>query len=662
MAFEYGRERGFARAALSFVVLLALVAAVGVVQAGVGNWERDPDEPVLGVGEPSAFDGAGVSSPAVLLVDGTYFMWYTARDALVGLQQIALATSEDGVVWEREGVVLSPRGGEGFDRYSVRDPDVIRVPGGFEMWYAGFDGVTWRIGKAVSGDGRAWTRVSGAGVGGAAFNLGPTPESFDHLSAGGPSVVRLGESYFMFYHGRNAPKTSYIGLAVSPDGETWLKVNGEATGGAVFARGPHGFDDGEVWSPTVVFDEEAGLFRMYYSGTHFCVTCVIYSIGYATSPDGKTWTRHGSMLERRNTLDWDGINVYDAEVLDLGDRFEMYYTGTNSIVEQIGRATAQVFELRAEPESLDFGDLLITGRATAQVDVVNRGVKRLRLLPLAFEHPAFRVLEAPKEPLELLPAERTTLEIEFDPQELGLAAAEVVFGTEGGLAEASLQLRGAANFIALQADRRALRTGDSQSLRVSLMNPTSEVLPVTAYVALEVGESYYFYPRWTETPIPLSMVLPAFYRIEDAELMSFELTPEIPDGSFRWLAAMVRSDTGLLLGELTAVPFTTEVYYREVTTRELQDWLAEDPDIVLLDVRTEEEYCAGHIEGAINIPHYEVGSRLDELDPDVEYVVYCQSGLRSSFALEVLLEAGFRKLWNLRDGLNLWSGPLTPCE
>lgn len=63
---------------------------------------------------------------------------------------------------------------------------------------------------------------------------------------------------------------------------------------------------------------------------------------------------------------------------------------------------------------------------------------------------------------------------------------------------------------------------------------------------------------------------------------------------------------------------------------------------VLLDVREPEEFAAGHLEGAINIPVDELGSRVGELGAkDRAVVVYCRSGRRSADALGTLKAAGF---------------------
>lgn len=77
---------------------------------------------------------------------------------------------------------------------------------------------------------------------------------------------------------------------------------------------------------------------------------------------------------------------------------------------------------------------------------------------------------------------------------------------------------------------------------------------------------------------------------------------------------------------------------------------------VVLDVRTPAEYEAGHIPGAINIPHTELASRLGELGPDhdEEIVVHCQSGRRASMAEGVLHDAGFERILDLDGHWKAW--------
>lgn len=77
---------------------------------------------------------------------------------------------------------------------------------------------------------------------------------------------------------------------------------------------------------------------------------------------------------------------------------------------------------------------------------------------------------------------------------------------------------------------------------------------------------------------------------------------------------------------------------------------------VILDVRTPEEYAAGHVPGAINIPHDQVRARLAEIDSakDQPIVVYCRSGRRAAQALATLHDAGFSRLLHMTGDMLAW--------
>lgn len=83
-----------------------------------------------------------------------------------------------------------------------------------------------------------------------------------------------------------------------------------------------------------------------------------------------------------------------------------------------------------------------------------------------------------------------------------------------------------------------------------------------------------------------------------------------------------------------------------------------DQEVVLLDVRTAEEFEKGHILDAINLdynsPEFEL--EIDKLDKNKTYYIYCKSGVRSAKACDVLREKGFEKIVNLKDGYKNYKG------
>lgn len=91
----------------------------------------------------------------------------------------------------------------------------------------------------------------------------------------------------------------------------------------------------------------------------------------------------------------------------------------------------------------------------------------------------------------------------------------------------------------------------------------------------------------------------------------------------------------------------------DITKEELLDMVKTNPDIVLLDVRSEQEFREGHLNKAINIPSYEIYTKVQEVikDKRTVIIVYCQIGVRSKKAIKILKKLGYKNLYNLKDGI-----------
>ncbi|AEA46376.1 rhodanese-like domain-containing protein [Archaeoglobus veneficus] len=87
-----------------------------------------------------------------------------------------------------------------------------------------------------------------------------------------------------------------------------------------------------------------------------------------------------------------------------------------------------------------------------------------------------------------------------------------------------------------------------------------------------------------------------------------------------------------------------------------------NPDFVILDVRTPEEFSQGHIENAINVNYYSktFENELNRLDKNKTYLVYCRTGHRSGLAVEVMKELGFKKVYNMMGGIAEWEAKGLP--
>ena len=92
---------------------------------------------------------------------------------------------------------------------------------------------------------------------------------------------------------------------------------------------------------------------------------------------------------------------------------------------------------------------------------------------------------------------------------------------------------------------------------------------------------------------------------------------------------------------------------------ELQNKLNAQENFVLLDVRTQEEFDAGHIASAILLPYDEIALKAVTVLPDKEkeIVLYCRSGRRSAIAKKALVELGYKDVEDF-GGVNRWKGEL----
>ncbi len=98
----------------------------------------------------------------------------------------------------------------------------------------------------------------------------------------------------------------------------------------------------------------------------------------------------------------------------------------------------------------------------------------------------------------------------------------------------------------------------------------------------------------------------------------------------------------------------SETDYGEVTVEQARELIEKNSPLVILDVRTIQEFEDGHIEGATNIPVDELEQRLEELDKNDETLVYCRTGNRSTRAVQILRENGFNKIYHMADGIVGW--------
>ena len=90
----------------------------------------------------------------------------------------------------------------------------------------------------------------------------------------------------------------------------------------------------------------------------------------------------------------------------------------------------------------------------------------------------------------------------------------------------------------------------------------------------------------------------------------------------------------------------TEITYMQITAKEAKNIMDNETDYIILDVRTEEEFDEGHIDGAILIPDYEITEKAEDIltNKDQLILVYCRSGRRSKLAADSLVTLGYTNI------------------
>ena len=98
----------------------------------------------------------------------------------------------------------------------------------------------------------------------------------------------------------------------------------------------------------------------------------------------------------------------------------------------------------------------------------------------------------------------------------------------------------------------------------------------------------------------------------------------------------------------------------EITAPELAARVARGDELLVLDVREPQEYAFARLPFSQLLPLGDLPRRVHELDSARDIVVHCRTGKRSAQAVEMLQQAGFRKVWNLKGGIDAWSREVDP--
>ncbi|GMB08750.1 rhodanese-related sulfurtransferase [Thermolongibacillus altinsuensis] len=94
---------------------------------------------------------------------------------------------------------------------------------------------------------------------------------------------------------------------------------------------------------------------------------------------------------------------------------------------------------------------------------------------------------------------------------------------------------------------------------------------------------------------------------------------------------------------------------KQILPQEVEQLLKEGKKLSIIDVREDEEVALGKIPGARHIPLGQLAERMNEIEKDIEHIIVCRSGGRSSTACQFLEEHGYRVV-NMVGGMLEWTG------
>ncbi len=273
------------------------------------SWTPQPN-PVLA--RSASWDSVDALNPAVIVGrDGRLFNFYSGFDGHTW--HTGLATSTDGLSWQKEGRVLSPDPQTWEGNYIAANGSARLVNGEYLYWYqAGEMGHT-RLALARSIDGRNWRKESQP-----VLEHGPRG-SWDEISLGDPDVIRLGDTYYLFYLGEDRARRQRLGLATSPDGVTWTKLRSNP----ILELGDLGhFDERGLGEPAVWQNHG---YWMLYTGRDKSEN---RRMGLAYSRDGVQWQKIPSPVIAGREA-WNQSVVCDASVLANGSQVRVWFGGGN---------------------------------------------------------------------------------------------------------------------------------------------------------------------------------------------------------------------------------------------------------------------------------------------------------------------------------------------
>lgn len=288
--------------------------------------------PLLTRGTPGAWDAVDVLNPSVLVWRGKYLNLYSGFDGHTW--RTGLATSSDGLEWNKLGPVLAPDPSSWEGDYIAANGSALLFHGRLFYWYQAARPP--RIGLAQSSDGLAWHKRERP-----VLETGPRG-SWDERGAADPYVVSFGDFLYMYYLGQDRAHRQMLGVARSRDGVVWTRLRGNPV---LEPGGPGQFDERGVGEPAVW--TAYGWYWMLYTGRDRHER---RRIGLARSRDGVHWEKVGAGALFAGRDAWNQQVACDPAVMERGGEVRVWYGG-GDVPRPDERVDGQIglFTLTPEP-------------------------------------------------------------------------------------------------------------------------------------------------------------------------------------------------------------------------------------------------------------------------------------------------------------------------
>ena len=280
------------------------------------------------------FDNVHYIPGSVIEVNDIVFLYYSGYDGTSW--KIGRLTSADGTSFSKGGLMLSSGASTDFDSHGVRDPMVTYVNDKYYMWYTGINSSGNRqIGLATSIDGSTWNKV---GVTISRGYLG----TFYSEEAFSAKVIVLAQKYIMYFVGKNAVNETRVLAAETED----LDSNFWTLKPEFSFSNPGLFPNIQVDSLAVYYDSDSNHLNMWLASKDVTHRKLGKALAILNEPYSFAFNLTQPFLDKGNASESDGTEIfspafYTRYVTNQGRKFYIYYAGYDGTNEKIHISSCQ---------------------------------------------------------------------------------------------------------------------------------------------------------------------------------------------------------------------------------------------------------------------------------------------------------------------------------